>query len=77
MNLATTKLELAKRLLATDDKDIIKNIKAILDAHEQNWFEELPTEIQSSVKKGLDDSQKGKVTPHAEVRKKYQKWLKK
>lgn len=77
MSLATTKLELVQRLLDTEDKDIIKYIKAIFDSHEGSWYDDLPDEVKKSVDQGLDDAKKGKVTPHAEVRKKYQKWLKK
>jgi hypothetical protein len=77
MNIASTKLELVKRLLETDDKDVIKYIKAIFDSHEENWLEELPDEVKASIERGLDDAKKGKVKPHSEFRKKYQKWLKK
>lgn len=69
MSLATTKLELVQRLLKTDDKNVIKYIKAIFDSHEENWLEELPEEVKKSVTKGLEDAKNGKVTPHAEVRK--------
>ncbi len=42
-----------------------------------SWYNELPDEVKKSVDKGIDDARNGKVTPHADVRKKYQKWLKK
>ncbi|MBI3512151.1 MAG: hypothetical protein HY064_15945 [Bacteroidetes bacterium] len=77
MNIAVTKLELVKRLLETEDKDIINYIKALFDSHEESWFKNLPEEIKASVKKGISDSKKGKVIPHDDMRKKYQKWLKK
>ncbi|MDQ3111103.1 MAG: hypothetical protein M3R17_14515 [Bacteroidota bacterium] len=77
MSLAATKLELVERLLKTEDKNVIKYIKAIFDSHEGSWFEELPDEVKKSVEKGLEDTKNGKVIPHEEVRKKYQKWLKK
>ncbi len=41
----------------------------------QNWYDELPGEIKKSVDKGLDDARNDKITPHAEVKKKYEKWL--
>lgn len=77
MSLAATKLELVQRLLETEDKNVIKYIKALFDSHEGSWYDELPDEVKKSVDKGLDDARNGKVTPHADVRKKYQKWLKK
>lgn len=77
MSLATTKLELVQRLLETKDKNVIKYVKAIFDSHEGSWFEELPDSVKKSVDKGLEDVRNGKITPHKEVMKKYQKWLKK
>jgi len=77
MDLAATKLELAKRLLNTNDKNIINYLKAIFDTQENNWWENLPDEIKFSVEKGLKQSSKGETIPHAEMQKCYRKWLKK
>ena len=71
------KLELAKRLLHTNDKNIINYLKAIFDTQEHKWWEELPDEIKSSVEKALKQSAKGETIPHAEMQKHYRKWLKK
>jgi hypothetical protein len=43
---------------------------------EGNWYYELPEEIKKSVDRGLQDIKENKVTPHADVMKLYQKWLK-
>ena len=77
MNIGATKLEIAKQLLDTNDKDLINHIMAIFSTREENWFEELPDEIKASVKRGLKQSKEGNTIPHAEVMKKYKKWLKK
>jgi hypothetical protein len=77
MNIAATKLELAKRLLNTEDKDIINYIKAIFETREENWWETLPDSVKHSIEKSLEEVRKGQTIPHAEVRKKYEKWLKK
>jgi len=42
----------------------------------KKWFNELPPEIKKSTKKGPEDAKNGRVTPHAEVIKKYLHWLK-
>jgi predicted transcriptional regulator len=34
-----------------------------------------PKELES-ILRGLDDSAHGRVTPHSEVRKRYEKWMK-
>ncbi len=46
MNIAATKLELVKRLLNTEDKDIINYIKAIFETREENWWDELPASVK-------------------------------
>lgn len=76
MNVTAVKLELAKRLLNTNDKNIINYIKAIFDTQKENWWDELPAEIKLSVERGLAQSQKGETILHADMKKRYQKWLK-
>ncbi len=77
MNIAITKLELAKKLLETNDKDIINHIKAVFSTRTESWWEELPDEIKLSIEKGLEQSDSGQTIPHKEVMKRYGKWLKK
>ena len=77
MNIASAKVDLAKKILNTNDKEIIGYIQSLFDSHSDNWFDELPEPIQASVEKGLKQSAKGESRPHSEVMKKYGKWLKK
>lgn len=77
MNIAITKLELAKKLLDTNDKDIINHIKAVFSTRAENWWEELPDEIKSSLEKSIKQADSGQTIPHKEVMKRYGKWLKK
>ncbi len=77
MSIATTKVELAKRLLNTNNKSIINYIKAIFETQSTDWWEELPDEVKASIEKGLKQSEKGETIPHTQVMKKYSKWLKK
>lgn len=77
MRIQDQKSDLAKRILATKDKNVIKYIQAIFDNDVDKWEEELPEYIKKSIDSGLDDSKKGKVSDHEVVMKKYAKWLKK
>jgi predicted transcriptional regulator len=77
MNISETKIALAKKLLDSDDKELIKNVKAIFETRNADWYEELPEAIQISVSKGLKQSERKETVPHAEVMKSYKKWLKK
>ena len=40
-------------------------------------FEEMSNndKLRASIQRGIDDSANGRVTPHSEVRMKYEKWL--
>jgi hypothetical protein len=77
MSFSETKIELAKKLLDTNDKELIKNVKAIFETRNADWFENLPDAIQQSVSKGLKQSERNETIAHAEVMKSYKKWLKK
>lgn len=68
--------ELAEKILKTTDKNILKHIEAVLDNLIQ-WEEETPEFVKQGIDEGLRDVRAGRVTPHAEVMKKYKKWLKK
>ena len=77
MNITTTKLELAKLLLETNDKNIINHIKAAFSTQDESWWEELPDEIKTSLEKSIKQADSGQTIPHKEVMKRYGKWLKK
>ena len=77
MNISSTKLELAKRLLDTQDKDVLNYIKALFDTRSKDWWDTLPTEVQLSIEQGIAQADRGETITHKEVMKKYKKWLKK
>ncbi|MFI5221377.1 MAG: hypothetical protein ACHQK8_03550 [Bacteroidia bacterium] len=77
MSIATIKLNLAKKIIDTDDVSIINHIKAIFDTRNDNWFEELSDEVKASVKQGVSEADKGIGKPHLVVMKDLKKWLKK
>ena len=77
MDLGAIKLELAKQLLNTKDKDILNHITAVFQTQPKDWWDELPAEIRASVERGLKQSANKESIPHTEVMKKYKKWLKK
>mgnify|MGYP007128297821 CR=1 FL=1 len=78
MSIATIKLDLAKKIIDTEDEGIINHIKAIFDTHpEANWFESLHDDVRSSVEQGIKEADRGEGTPHAVVMKRAKKWLRK
>ena len=78
MNLDSIKLDLAKKIIDTEDKGIINHIKAVFETHpEDNWFESLPDDVKASVEQGILEADRGEGTPHEEVMKRVKLWLKK
>ncbi|HTF04340.1 MAG TPA: hypothetical protein VK826_09950 [Bacteroidia bacterium] len=77
MKLTKQKEELAKRILETEDKNVIKYIQAIFDNDVDKWEEEMPEYVKKSIEKGLADADAGRTISNAEAKKKIKKWLKK
>ena len=79
MELANIKLNLAKKFLNTNDKELLNYIRAVLDSQPSSgtWYEDLPDEIRKSLDQGLIEAEKGEGLSHDEFKKTYSKWLKK
>jgi predicted transcriptional regulator len=65
MNIEAIKYHLIERLMHFDENE--------LDMIEM--FLEKESELSASLDRALQQVKEGKVTPHSEVRKKYEKWL--
>ncbi len=77
MNLAATKIELAKQLLNTNNAALINHIKALFETQNVDLWDEMPEDVRKSVERGLKQSESGETKSHEQVMKKYKKWLKK
>ncbi|HZY35222.1 MAG TPA: hypothetical protein VFE53_01160 [Mucilaginibacter sp.] len=75
MNLQTEKIELAKRLLETEDESVLLQIKEVFESHDKDFWRELPEHIKAGIERGRKQAAEGKLTPHDEVMKKYAKYL--
>ena len=77
MKFETEKIKIATQLLNTEDKAIIKDIKVLLKSYENDPWDEMPTIVQKSVKKGLNEAEKRLGRPHSEVMMDVKEWVKK
>ena len=77
MNIAASKIELAKQILNINDKSLIRQVKALLQVQKDDWYDELPDHVKQSVEKSEKQIANGEGIPHKEAMKKYKKWLKK
>jgi len=75
MNIQSEKIELAKRLLETDDEAILFQIKEVFENHTKDFGNDLPGIIKTGIERGKKQAAESKLTPHDEVMKKYAKYL--
>jgi len=77
MNVIELKSDLHSLIDKVNDITILNAIKDILNAQvkEKDFWEELPLNIQESVKRGMEQARSGNTKAHSEVMKSYKKWL--
>jgi len=78
MNAYGEKIEIIQWIAGLDDKATLRQLRKIkeqsdIKLHEVNDL--ISEKEYESIQRGIDDSANGRVTPHSEVRKKYEKWL--
>jgi len=76
MNLEKEKLEIIKWVRTIKDDTSIERLKMLRDnSRKLDWWDEITNEEKTAIDKGLGDIKAGRVKPHREVRKLYEKWL--
>jgi len=76
MDIQTEKIELAKRLLDTENQGVIDAIKSIFRSFdaEEDWGN-LPDKVISDIKESISQIDAGMGIPHEKARETYKKWL--
>jgi len=65
-----------KKYIDTADEKTLKMVNAMLEVQqEEDWWDELPVEVQGEIDEALAELDKGKGIPHEQVMKKYKKWF--
>ncbi len=76
MDIATKKIELAKRLFEVEDEVVLLQIQKLLKADALYNIEEVKPmtveELEAGINQSLEDIKEGRLTPVDEVIKKYQ-----
>lgn len=77
MNIQAEKLKLIEWLAGLTDQTLIERIKLLRETQstKTDWWEEISLAEKEAIDQGLEDARNGRVTPHEEVRKRYEKWL--
>ena len=75
INIETKKLALIQWLTSLNDVSMIDKVMELKQEEKKDWWNEISDEEKESIEKGLSDAESGKLTPHSEIIKKYEKWL--
>jgi hypothetical protein len=76
MEIQSEKIELAKRLLDTEDQRIIEAIRSVFnDVDMSDEWGDLPDAVISDIKLSMEEIDSGKGLPHSKARETYRKWL--
>lgn len=69
------KIELIQWLLTLDDNSILEKLMKFRKEETGDWWNSISEEERESIEKGILDAENGKLIPHSEVMKIYEKWL--
>jgi len=77
MNTHAEKINIIQWVASLNDEAILQQLKKIKDQSTKkvDWWDTISAEERRSIERGLEDSENGRITPHSEVRKKYEKYL--
>ncbi|MEQ1676498.1 MAG: hypothetical protein ABL876_07350 [Chitinophagaceae bacterium] len=65
-----------KKYIDEADDHVVKMVYSLLEAdREDDWWDDLPKEVQNSIDKAIAQLDAGKGIPHEVVMKKYKKWF--
>lgn len=74
-NLQQKKIELIQWLSTLTDASVIEKLLKLRKEEQNDWWDEISEAEKASIDKGLKDAEEGKLKPHSEARKAYEKWL--
>jgi len=74
MNVQIEKIELAKRLLDTEDEELLQQLKDVFENY-QPQTNDLPDYVKVGIAKAQEQVAAGLLTPHDAVMEKYKRYL--
>lgn len=75
LNIQNTKLELIQWLSTLEDNTILEKIMDLRKHENKDWWNSISELEKQSIEQGLNDAAAGKLNPHSNARKLYEKWL--
>jgi len=74
LKIQNTKMELIQWLSTLEDLSVIEKINSIRKS-EKDWWDTISDDEKKSIEQGIYEADAGKLNPHSEARKLYEKWL--
>lgn len=76
LNVEKEKLEIIKWVTSLKDTTAIERLRMLrTNPKKSDWWDEITNEEKAAIDKGLADIKAGRVVPHKEAKKLYEKWL--
>jgi hypothetical protein len=75
LNILNKKLELIQWLSSIEDASIIEKIMELRKKENKDWWDSISENEKKAIESGLKDADSGKLNPHSNARKLYEKWL--
>ncbi len=76
LNIEKEKLEIIKWVTNLKDNTAIERLRMLrANPRKLDWWNEITDEEKTAIDKGLADIKAGRVKPHKEAKKLYEKWL--
>lgn len=74
MDIEATKLELMQLLLQTQEVNLLAKVKKVFEDGQVDWWDDMGKDEKKEVKTGLSQADKGELTSHGKVMKRFDKW---
>jgi hypothetical protein len=74
MNLEARKYQFIQELVKVEDESILEKLELVLKANQNDWFDDLSETEKNEIQIGLNQAEKGELTSHEDVMKRFSKW---
>jgi len=71
MNIQAEKLNVLQQIINSDDVNLIRDIKSLINNREMDWFDGLSKNQQNDVTEGLSQLDSGNFFSHEEAKKRF------
>ncbi|WP_442587094.1 hypothetical protein ACSBL2_13695 [Pedobacter sp. AW31-3R] len=71
MNRQAEKLNVLQQIINSDDVNLIKDIKSLINNRDMDWFDGLSKSQQNDVSEGLNQLDSGNFFSHEEAKKRF------